>query len=66
MDVEKTSIFFPNVDFRKFIMLKNEYGDLIGVKDDAPNDFKKAFEYCENSASYGNRKAKVGKNAYRY
>ena len=29
MDINKTSIFFPNVDFKKFIMIKNEYGDFI-------------------------------------
>ena len=27
--MEKTGIFFPNVDFTKFIMVKNEAGDLI-------------------------------------
>ena len=29
MKVEETSIFFPNIDFSKFIILKNEYDDLI-------------------------------------
>ena len=29
MEPEQTSIFFPKIDFRKFLMLKNEYEDLI-------------------------------------
>jgi len=38
MDVEETSIFFPDLDFRKFVMIKNEYGDLLLY--DQENDIK--------------------------
>ena len=40
-------------DFFEKYCSYNEDGDLIGVKDDAPNDFKKAFEeYMEEEKKY--------------
>lgn len=38
MSRDRTEIFFPNVDFQKFQMIKNSYGDLIMY--DATNDIK--------------------------
>ena len=55
MSIEKGMYEFWEYDLYFFeeYCIYNEYGDLIGVKDDAPNDFKKAFEeYMEQEKKY--------------